>query len=712
MSRRLILALACLVVAAAAMADDVGISSARLIEESPGVYLVEVDATPALAPAFRPPIFPTRFVTVGEPESEKVGAGLQIRYRFQATDQPLITGEALLLPWSRTRIALTVRWADGEVRQGLFARGPTGIRVPVAVLREVSRTRPEVVAGQVAIGATHGLTSWAQWLLMLALTLAAGRGGFKALFWLAGGHALALVITDLGPFAVPLDLAEISVFLAALVLARQALLVPESRGRVGPLLLIVGAVHGAAYATVVPADRLAALLGFSMGTLALAAGQLAVLAVLARRWDREPLRAALGVATGGVAVAVVLVSLLHGSVGAESLRAANPPDLAAFVMPDVAPVGTSGRPAPPRTLEDPVAVFMTIEPYEVRLEYLVRVSDLAGLGDTVTVVAQQPLVNQLLDVFERGAAISVDNVDSAPAQRRGDFVTVSAGGVLTRPEPVPELVSDAVIGLTYIHDTLGLPDAVRFRYDLFAAIVPSVPVTWIDPLGSRQQELTPDAPALDWENRLAGLALPAVESVAVKPPRVPVVSLALVAVAVLVWSFRRAARTRARPIVAAALVVATLLYPFVRSPLAGPLSAAWRLSAADAGTVLDDLLTNVYRSFDLRQESAIYDRLALTVAGGQLTDIYLQSRRSLELENRGGARGRVDDVEILEVHGMRGGGSGGLVVDVTWKVSGSVSHFGHTHYRQNRNRAEIILAPIDGIWKIVGIEIIDEQRVL
>ncbi len=169
---------------------------------------------------------------------------------------------------------------------------------------------------------------------------------------------------------------------------------------------------------------------------------------------------------------------------------------------------------------------------------------------------------------------------------------------------------------------------------------------------------------------------------------------------------------RTRPAVAAALVTATLLYPFARTPLAGGLGAVWRLSDADAGLVLDDLLTNVYRSFDLRQESAIYDRLAQTVAGDQLTEIYLQSRRSPELENRGGARGRVDDVEILEVHGVLGGESGGLSVDATWKVSGSVSHFGHTHYRQNRNRAEIILAPVEGIWKIVGITIIDEQRVL
>ena len=43
---------------------------------------------------------------------------------------------------------------------------------------------------------------------------------------------------------------------------------------------------------------------------------------------------------------------------------------------------------------------------------------------------------------------------------------------------------------------------------------------------------------------------------------------------------------------------------------------------------------------------------------------------------------------------------------------GSVSHFGHTHYRQNRYHA-LITFVIDGnAWKIKKIELIDEKRVL
>jgi hypothetical protein len=43
-------------------------------------------------------------------------------------------------------------------------------------------------------------------------------------------------------------------------------------------------------------------------------------------------------------------------------------------------------------------------------------------------------------------------------------------------------------------------------------------------------------------------------------------------------------------------------------------------------------------------------------------------------------------------------------------VSGSVSHFGHTHYRRNRNHALVTFVMDDDSWKIENIELIDEKR--
>ena len=102
----------------------------------------------------------------------------------------------------------------------------------------------------------------------------------------------------------------------------------------------------------------------------------------------------------------------------------------------------------------------------------------------------------------------------------------------------------------------------------------------------------------------------------------------------------------------------------------------------------------------------------VSVTGEQLTDIYLEHRRALDLENRGGARARVDRVEVTQVDSVVNEADGGLTVTARWNVSGSVNHFGHTHYRRNRYAALVRLLPVDGVWKITQIDVRDEEREL
>jgi len=70
----------------------------------------------------------------------------------------------------------------------------------------------------------------------------------------------------------------------------------------------------------------------------------------------------------------------------------------------------------------------------------------------------------------------------------------------------------------------------------------------------------------------------------------------------------------------------------------------------------------------------------------------------LELENRGVARANVDEVDILAINKVIKAEDDGFVADAVWTVSGSVSHFGHTHYRRNRNHALVTFVMDDDSW--------------
>lgn len=72
----------------------------------------------------------------------------------------------------------------------------------------------------------------------------------------------------------------------------------------------------------------------------------------------------------------------------------------------------------------------------------------------------------------------------------------------------------------------------------------------------------------------------------------------------------------------------------------------------------------------------------------------------------------MDDVKILSIKDVKQSGDVGFVADATWTVSGSVGHFGHSHYRQNRYHALVCFVMDDNALKIRDIELIDKQRVL
>ena len=78
----------------------------------------------------------------------------------------------------------------------------------------------------------------------------------------------------------------------------------------------------------------------------------------------------------------------------------------------------------------------------------------------------------------------------------------------------------------------------------------------------------------------------------------------------------------------------------------------------------------------------------------------------------GGARARVKEVEILEVdidqlddHPL------GRLFHARWTAMGTVGHWGHIHMRKNQYEANISVEPVDGAWKITGLELLEEKRI-
>ena len=202
-------------------------------------------------------------------------------------------------------------------------------------------------------------------------------------------------------------------------------------------------------------------------------------------------------------------------------------------------------------------------------------------------------------------------------------------------------------------------------------------------------------------------------AVEVEPTRIPIPWLSLplfvLSVLLLARTLRGDRRGRSFALARIALAGALLVGPVARSAVAVPGSSGRTPSERQARRILSGLLPNVYRALEFRQEEAIYDRLAVSVTGETLTEVYLEQRRALEIEERGGAQARVETVEVQEARDIESTAEG-FSVRGEWTVGGMVTHFGHRHFRQNRYDARVGIEPVDGTWKIRSIEVLEQER--
>jgi hypothetical protein len=522
---------------------------------------------------------------------------------------------------------------------------------------------------------------------------------------------------------------EICAAIVLVFLARESQRGDSAETRLLGLSAGAGLFHGLSLASVLPAVGpsgaawsylLLLVLGMDAVLLAASLAVNGLGALVARKWRPVWLRRALSYAIGGVGVAAVLALATEGPDPGKALGTASDrlPGIGAMAGSSEAP---GSRRIAPQVSDAPVQSFLAIQPFEIRHEILVRLADVADLMgvepdvEVLEVEAQAAVAERVGEYVGSQVSVTIDGEPAAGTLDRVDYMTVDLMGVLPRPSPVPEPVEDAMVGVTLIHLTPGVPDEVTLSWAEFSEEVPSVPATVIDPESSGSVLLQPGQTSVRWENRLMDDPIPTVASVVVEPPKLPVplvsLPLFLIAVILAVTAMRggipRMSFAGTRITLAAAFVAA----PFGQTAVTVPFDLGAVPSERTARRILAGVMPNVYRAFEFRDEATVYDRLAITVTGETLTDAYLEHRRAMVMEERGGARARVEAVEVVEVRDISPGEGEGFDARAVWTVGGTVTHFGHRHFRQNRYNVRVSLVPVDETWKIRGIEVLEEERI-
>jgi hypothetical protein len=310
--------------------------------------------------------------------------------------------------------------------------------------------------------------------------------------------------------------------------------------------------------------------------------------------------------------------------------------------------------------------FVYLQNDEVRVEILMPLATL----ETWQAVPRKN--NDVLEIAEQTAArarlealltahceVKIDGVTVRPKLGRLDFFSLDVMDFAACPEARRLAAATARVGAILTSSTKGPPKRVEVKWTLFSSKAPTVhAVVFAYDKGSRFS-FTAEQPTFAWDSPGA-------------PP-----------------------------------------LPKIESLSDGQSAADDTARAALAET----LLRNVYRGFDYRSESDIYDALAQSVGGELLTDLYLKIKQGLIVQEQGGAVAHVQEVHVTKLEPaatrehrvpQREGGFGERV---TWQVSGTVEHWGHVHARVNEYTADLGVAPQGGTWKIVSMKVVRQSQV-
>jgi hypothetical protein len=303
--------------------------------------------------------------------------------------------------------------------------------------------------------------------------------------------------------------------------------------------------------------------------------------------------------------------------------------------------------------------FVYINDHEVRLELLIPLATLETWiqvrrqnKDYLEIEEQEAAFNPLAVFFQNKNNVSIDGIDVKPTVQRLDFYGLDFRDFAVRAEKKRLSAPTARVGVILSYSTKGPPEKIRIKWELLNSYVYKAKSVIIAYEETHLHNFNTYNTHWEWINP-GGTGMAQVSGI--------------------------------------------------------PAGSGSNFSDSDIQSITRALLKNVYRAFDWHHEKDIYEALEKSIHGELLSEVYLDIRRSLILQEQGGAVSRVKKVEIQECVPTETDRQA-FRAEMDWTVEGTVEHWGHIHTRINRYKAEFSVNAIAGKWKITKMTINEHKR--
>ena len=326
-------------------------------------------------------------------------------------------------------------------------------------------------------------------------------------------------------------------------------------------------------------------------------------------------------------------------------------------------------------------------------------------------VAEQEAARQkVAEWFRDCNPVEIDGLPVKPILQRLQFFGLDISDFAQNAEPHRVSAYQARLGIILKYPTKAPPNRVRLTWDSFHEAAPFLrSVVYDHEKDPTEEFFVRDQPRWEWTREgnpptAHDFKLPNLV-VTSKRSSINLMAALLLALAVYIGISRASTLAFGGALVVGAGVLAVV--SISNTPTAIPTSKSGIVTKHAA-----TLLQNIYRAFDYNEKSDVYDALAHSVTGDLLEELFLKIQSGLRMQEQGGAMAHVKRVRITRIALATPVTEARLPVNCTWRVIGTVEHWGHIHTRENEYTARIHLSTTpEDRGRIVAFEVTDEKRV-
>jgi len=329
-------------------------------------------------------------------------------------------------------------------------------------------------------------------------------------------------------------------------------------------------------------------------------------------------------------------------------------------------------------------------------------------------VGEQEAARQLIaEWFRKRNPVVVDGIPVKPTLQRLQFFGLDINDFAQDATPRRISAYQARIGIILAYPAKAPPSSVEMTWEIFHESAPFLrSIIYDRDLPPTEEFFVKDQPHYKWTRE--GIA-PAPASFETKwettlPKRaISRVSFVLIAIAfaggVFTWALYKDHPQRLPRSVGVLTIWLVGAFAFRHHM---PPSEKDTINSLDLGKHTSTLLQNIYRAYDYREQSDVYDALKYSVTGELLEELFLEIQTGLRMQEQGGAVASVREVRIESIKPEKETNT----LLCIWNVTGTVEHWGHIHTRENQYSARITLdTSAAGKGRISGFEVTDEKRV-